>query len=111
VAGPLNRGSLAVALVCDEEAVPTEGEDAHKETRCVHHEELLHRRDPGTDGPPCTARRRLRIPAGAMHSFEAGDNKVRWKVRVEGQTRRPLRLRFRYEFPLAVYPPREEGGR
>jgi hypothetical protein len=107
--GPLRLRSLTVALVCEEEATYRQGTDTRKETRRVHYEEVARQEGLLIDRDfPWEFRHQSRLPAGAMHSFEAGHNKVSWMIRVEGDV--PGRPRLRHDFPLAVYPPRGQGG-
>jgi hypothetical protein len=107
--GPLVLKSLCVTLVCEEEATYTQGTDTRKETRFVYFDEVLRQDHLVIEKDmPFEIRHEFRVPPGAMHSFEAEHNKIRWMVRVEGAV--SLRPTFKHEFPLVVYPPRNRKG-
>jgi hypothetical protein len=95
--GEMRLRSLEVTILCEEEARYRQGTDTRTEARCVHRE------------APGEARHRFRVPPGAMHSFEAANNKVRWLVRLEGRAAGPLGVKFKHDFPLAVHPSSLEG--
>ncbi|HJT77191.1 MAG TPA: hypothetical protein VJ739_08315, partial [Gemmataceae bacterium] len=104
--GAAVRG-LRVALVCDEEAKYQQGTNTRTETQRVLTQDLRGVNDEDLDGGPAAEGRwDFALPAGAMHSFEAGHNQVRWRLLVEG--RLPFWGRFRYKYPVVVYPPRPQ---
>jgi hypothetical protein len=97
----MNR--LWVVCVCEEEATCRAGEGARTEIRRVYEEEILAR--DGFElqpGLPLEARAELRLPGGAMHSFLAAHNQVRWKLMVRGDV--AGWPDFEREFPFVVRP-------
>jgi hypothetical protein len=108
--GPLRLRRLEVTILCEESAdCGRQSEtEANVRKRTTHREELLRQNDLViARGEDCRASRRFTVPPGAMHSFEAANNKVTWLVCVEGQTAGLLGVRFRHEYVLAVLPRRE----
>jgi hypothetical protein len=119
--GPLRLRVLRVTLVCEEAARYRQGTDTRTETRCVYRRVLLHEKEAAA-GPnaPFVGSAEVTIPPGAMHSFQAAHNDVRWEVAVHGE---PAGLpKFDRKFSLVVAPPlvaraadvggalRQEGG-
>jgi hypothetical protein len=85
-AGRLKFRSLCVALVCEEEAAYRQGTNTRAETRQVYRQELLCREDFRIErGRPFESESELTVPEGAMHSFKADHNEIRWKVVVSGE--------------------------
>jgi hypothetical protein len=112
VPGPARLTRLRVAVVCEEEASYTEGTTTRKETRRVHDQELARHEGLVIErGERFSVRGSFHIPHGAMHSFAAGHNQVRWVVRVEGEAQQLFPLKFTHDYPLGVRPPRGPGGR
>jgi hypothetical protein len=109
--GPLRLRKLDVAILCEETAIysPHSESDSGAETRCVHREELLSRTDLRVPrGKTILVSHRFTMPLGAMHSFEATNNKVTWLVRVQGRTAGLLGVNIKQDYRLQVLP-REEG--
>jgi hypothetical protein len=103
---------LRIAVVCEEQASYTQGTTTCKDTRRVYDQELALREDFAIDGgEPLRVSATFRPPPGAMHSFKAEHNEVRWVVRVEGEARRLFALKFTHDYPLPVRPPRGYGGK
>ena len=110
--GQFRARSLSVSLVCDEIATYCEGTDTRTSTEEVYREVLHQQRRfrIETDRPyeqPFT----FTVPSGAMHSFVAPHNEVRWSLEVRGA---PMRWpEFRRRFRLCVYPsdPRVDDSR
>jgi hypothetical protein len=100
--GTMRLDSLELTILCEEEVRFQEESDTHIQTRCVYRQ-MLDDSQPGVS-------HRFQVPTGAMHSFEAPNNKVRWLVRIEGQTAGMFGVKFKNAFPLAVHPPREGGA-
>ncbi len=48
------------------------------------------------------------VPADAMHSLEVPNNKITWKLEVEGG--RPDWPSFRRQYAVVVHPPRPTGA-
>ena len=48
------------------------------------------------------------VPADAMHSLEVPNNKITWKLEVEGG--RPYCQSFRRQYAVVVHPPRPSGA-
>jgi hypothetical protein len=112
-AGQVSLDALRVLLVCEEEAnVPAADAKDHKtrkETRRVREAEVFRReRVRLSPDQPLFADFDLELPAGAMHSFDAVNNKVIWSLRVvaERTGRPPAERAFRF----IVYPPLPVGG-
>jgi hypothetical protein len=112
VPGPARFRRLRIAVVCEEEASYTEGTTRRKETRRVYDQELARQEGLVIErGEPLRVRGSLPVPPGAMHSFKAEHNEVRWVVRVEGEAQRLFALKFTHDYPLPVRPPRGYGGK
>jgi hypothetical protein len=95
--------SLRVACMCEEEATCTDRKHAGTETRRVYEDEILERE--GLElkrNERFEARAELRLPRGAMHSFLAAHNQVRWKLVVRGDVARWPD--FERAFPIVVEP-------
>jgi hypothetical protein len=104
--GRLKVQRFSVVLVCEEEAVYRQGTNTRTEVREVYRQQLLAREgfEVGS-GVPFEAECPLHIPPGAMHSFRANNNQVRWKVVVAAEADGwPPVVRG---FPLVVCPPSE----
>jgi hypothetical protein len=84
-AGRLKINTLAVALVCEEQATYRQGTDARTETRQVYEQELFRREGfQVRHGLPFEGECEFAVPTGIMHSFKAAHNQVNWKVVVKG---------------------------
>jgi hypothetical protein len=101
--GHVAMRSLAVWLVCEEEATFTQGTDIRTEAREVFRQMCFERRDFRIEpGIPFTDTCNIAVPATAMHSFQSAHNLVRWKLVVRGEAETwPL---FERGFPIVVYP-------
>jgi hypothetical protein len=101
--GHVTMKSLAVWLVCEEEATFTQGTDIRTEAREVFRQMCFERRDFRIEPAiPFTETCNIAVPATAMHSFQAAHNLVRWKLVVRGEAETwPL---FERGFPIVVYP-------
>jgi Protein of unknown function (DUF3592) len=101
--GRLKMNSLRVICVCEEEARSRSESSTTTETRRVFEEEIIAEENFEVQKDlPFEARGELRLPAGAMHSFVASHNQVRWKLVVRGDV--AGRPDFEYEYPLIVLP-------
>jgi hypothetical protein len=110
VNGPVTLPRLWIAVVCEESVSYTEGSESEKATRRVHEQELALRENFTIEaGDPFRVRGLVHIPAGAMHSFKAVHNEVRWLVRVEGDAQRFFRLPFTHDYRLEVRPRPDSG--
>jgi hypothetical protein len=101
--GNLTLKSLAVSLICEEEAVFRQGTNARTESREVFRQSLY----AGASavirpGEPLEAECALPIPAEAMHSFRASHNQVQWKLIVGGEI--VGWQGFERSFPVVVRP-------
>jgi hypothetical protein len=106
-AGPLKLWRLDVAILCEESVVWWKGADADSggQKSSSHRELLLHATDLVISmARPFRLLYRFTVPPGAMHSFEAKNNKVQWLVRVEGQTSGLFGVRFKHDYPMIVLP-------
>jgi hypothetical protein len=112
VPGPARYRWLRVAVVCEEHVSYAEGTALRRETRRVHDEPLARHDDLEIERwAPLRVRGRVAVPPGAMHSFKAAHNEVRWLVRVEGEARRTLPLKFTHDYALGVRPAPARGGK
>jgi len=101
--GPLKVNSLAVSLVSTESARYRQGTNAHTDTKMVRREVLfLNEGFQIERGMPFEARTEFSVPTGVMHSFEGGNNKVEWKLLVNGDI--AGWPDFEHEFPVLVLP-------
>jgi hypothetical protein len=84
-AGRLAMNWLEVWLACDEKASFRQGTDTRTETRRVYEDRCFVRSNFEIhQGLPFESRCSIRVPAGAMHSFQANHNEVSWKLVVKG---------------------------
>ena len=84
-AGRLAMKSLELWLACDEKATYRQGTDTRTETRRVFQRRCFVRDNFEIHhGLPFESRCQISVPAGAMHSFQAGHNEVNWKLIVKG---------------------------
>jgi hypothetical protein len=101
--------TLAVSLVCEEEAIFHQGTNLRAETREVRRQPVL-RCENVAAGPitPLERQCTLDAPRDAMHSFQSPHNAVRWKLVVQGEAEGwPP---FERCFPLLLFPaPPEES--
>jgi len=95
--------SLEVLCICEEEAKGGQGENRGTAIRRVFEEAIIAR---GTfdvqPGLPLEVRGELWLPAGAMHSFLALHNQVRWTLVVRGDV--AGWPNFERAFPIIVQP-------
>ena len=106
--GHITMNSLTVDLVCEEEATYRQGTDTRSECMAVFEKEI-YRRDSILiePGMPFEDRCELCLPEGAMHSFQATHNEIRWCVVVTGRVAN--KLHYQRRFPVVVYPTQERG--
>ena len=79
--GNLKLKSLAIWLVCEEEAVFSQGTNARTEVREVVRQPVYSAADAVIrPSEALEAECDLAIPADAMHSFRANHNQVQWKL-------------------------------
>jgi hypothetical protein len=101
--GNLTMQSIAMTLVCEEEAVFRQGTNARTETRQVYESTVLEKEGLIVKpGEPFEEETNLEIPASAMHSFRSLHNELRWKIVVQGVV--VGRYTFRRTFPVVVRP-------
>jgi hypothetical protein len=107
-AGHLLMNSLSVLLVCEERATYRQGTDTRTETRRVYQEPVFAQRDfEIRPAKPFEGQCRLRIPAGAMHSFKSDHNEVGWKLIVRADDARGRD--YERVFPMIVHPAEVRG--
>lgn len=107
-AGRLTFKRLTVSLVCDEEATYRQGTNSHTHMQRVVETELFRREAFAIEHrEPLAERFRFQVPPGAMHSFQADHNGVKWKLCVTGDLQKWPN--FEREFALIVHPPRRGG--
>jgi hypothetical protein len=108
--GLLTMKSLAVDLVCEEQATFRQGTDTRTHTCRVYQKRIFERL--AFDIPQGLAFQqqcRVEIPPEAMHSFRADHNEVQWKFVVRGEAGGwPP---FERSFPIVVYPNPASGRR
>jgi len=94
---------LQLDLVCEEEANYHQGTDIRTELCVVSRTALVHRDDVRVDvGEPFECEAELQVPDHAMHSFQSGHNRVRWKLVVRAEVEGlPAYVQ---SFPVIVYP-------
>ena len=96
--------SLKLSLVGSEEARYTRGTSTYTDRHEFYCDEFLslntlHGQRQGSGS--------FALPADTMHSFHASDNKILWKIRIEGEI--PLAPNLKEEFEIQVSPaPRSE---
>jgi hypothetical protein len=101
--GHITVKSLALWLVCEEEATFRQGTDIRTEVRRVYEEQLWSHEDFRIEPIEAfQATAALPIPATAMHSFQSAHNSVMWKLVVRGEVANwPP---FERGFSIVVYP-------
>jgi hypothetical protein len=106
--GNLTVNHLEISLHCEEHAAYRQGTDLRHDYRTVYHQSLFRREQFQIQpGQPFQADCEFQIPAGAMHSFQADHNEIRWTlVVVADAVGWPP---FRRSFPIMVYPPKHNA--
>jgi len=101
--------SMVVRLVCEEEVKYGTGEDAGTKSSRVRELEV-YRGDglPSVGGLPFETTFEFEVPADAMHSLEVENNKITWRLEMEGGPGDPPR--FHREFAMVVNPPCPPGA-
>lgn len=108
--GRLRLNSLRVMLVCEEVAKFRQGTDTRTETRRVHETELLHQEEFEISPDfPCEVSKTFVVPANAMHSFQATNNEVQWKILVVGNVVRWPN--YERDYAIVVRPSPVQGAR
>ncbi len=102
--GALPLNNFLVRLVCEEKITYRRGTDTYHESNTLLDQPLIE------TGPVTTTLTRpleqhfeLQIPADAMHSFEASNNRIVWRLNVKGEVIRWPD--FNFDFTLCVAPP------
>lgn len=105
---PLAFLSLAVDLICEEEATRGKDSDSSTTERREVYTQSIFPSQPLADakGEVFTHQRRVELPPDVMHSLDAPNNKIIWKLVVSGNTLSGVK--FRRETPLVVHPPKPE---
>jgi hypothetical protein len=99
----IKMNSVRLLCVCEEQATKRDGNDVKTETRRVYEEEVFAREQfELRPNMPFEAKTDLHIPPGAMHSFLAPHNQVRWRLVVRGDV--AGWPNFEREFPIVVHP-------
>ena len=107
-AGRLSVKSLALSLVCEEEATYRQGTDTRTESQKVFAQELFRQENfEIPPGIPFEKESPLRIPAGAMHSFKSAHNRINWTLLVEGDIAGWPALKR--AFPVIIFPNAGDG--
>jgi hypothetical protein len=101
---------MVVRLVCEEQVKYGTGEDTGSESKRVRELEVYHGDGlPSVAGLPVETTFEFEVPADAMHSLELKNNKISWRLEMEGGPGDPPR--FHREFAIVVNPPRSSGAR
>ncbi len=83
--GPLSLSTLSVLFVCEESVHYRQGSDTRTESKMVHCQQLCMVDNLEIEPErPWEHRGLLEIPAGAMHTFLASNNRIQWKIVVHG---------------------------
>jgi hypothetical protein len=99
----LKMNSFTVLCICEEEAKGGQGENRKATTRRVFEEAIIAQVGFEVQADrPFEVRGDLRVPPGAMHSFLAVYNEVRWKLVVRGDV--AGWPNFERAFPIIVQP-------
>ena len=101
--GRLRVRSLAVSLVCEEQAVYRQGTDVRTETVCVARHEVFRSQEIHIQpAAPFEHQGTFVAPSDAMHSFQSRNNSVRWKLHVEVEIEQwPA---FQRSYPVIMHP-------
>jgi hypothetical protein len=84
--GKLTLKHFSVELVCEESVTYRQGTDTRTERCIVHRQTLFERRDfVIPEATPLAEQVVCRLPATAMHSFEAPSNEIQWKIMVRAE--------------------------
>jgi len=103
--GNLHFERLSVVLACDEEATFRQGTNSRTHTQRVVETEVFRREALVLKrNEPFATRMELRVPEGAMHTFQSPHNAVKWKLIVRGDLHNWPD--FERVFSLLVYPGR-----
>jgi hypothetical protein len=95
--------SLALSLVCEEEATFRQGTDVRVEHCRLAELPIFSRAAVKVEsGKPFEQDDDFSVPQAAMHSFQSPHNRVLWYLEVTGQP--AGRARFTRRFPLVIYP-------
>jgi len=102
--------ALRVLLVCEEQVTFSTGQSSPA-TQSKRVRELEVFRDDGLSsfsGVPFEKTVEFEVPADAMHSLEVPNNKITWKLEVEGGL--PYCQSFRRQYAIVVHPARPSGA-
>jgi hypothetical protein len=101
---------LEVVLLCQEEATFSQGTNIQTERKTVYEQRLLRQRgvEVGAN-QPFECELEFQIPDNAMHSFSSANNRVLWKIIVQGSARGWPG--FHQTFPIVVHPAAAPQGR
>ncbi|MCA9262450.1 MAG: hypothetical protein KDA60_01330 [Planctomycetales bacterium] len=102
-AGRTQLRSIALQLICEEEATYRQGTDIRTERRRVI-EQTCFRETDVTLRPrePFEKHIELVLPDDAMHTFQSGSNAIHWRLVVTGRLHRGTY--FERAYPILVYP-------
>jgi hypothetical protein len=101
--GRLRLRSMEMFLVCEEETRYQQGTNTRTESRRVYEECVFHHAQSEVrPGLPLESDCDLEIPDGAMHSFKADHNEIKWKLVVKGNPE--VWPDYERSFPVVVYP-------
>jgi len=103
LSGRLTIKSLAMSLVCEEQATYRQGTDTRTDRRQVFERQLLVQENfEILPGAPYEGQCALEVPPNSMHSFKADHNEVQWKLVVQGVAAKWPN--FNRSFSVVVYP-------
>lgn len=102
--GPMQLHQITAILVCEETVTYTEGTATRHESKRVQWIKIAKGKDVAIRaGEPWEHRGKLTLPANVMHTFASSNNKVEWKLIIEGKVANWPD--FSWEYPLVVRPP------
>ncbi|MEX0939011.1 MAG: DUF3592 domain-containing protein [Pirellulales bacterium] len=101
--GRLRMNSLAILLVCEEEATYRQGTDTRTARQRVFEKQLYRRESfQVRPGMPFEDECELVVPEAAMHSFQSQHNEVKWELLVRGDV--AGWPDYERRFSIVVYP-------
>ncbi len=102
--GRLRLRRLRILLVCEEESIFRQGTDVRTDRHLALEEIVYNGKNVSIDPDAAWEQEfEVKVPQGAMHSFQSPHNAVHWKIVVTGESR-PWPS-FSRSFPVVVHPP------
>ncbi len=102
--GQMQLHQITAMLVCEESVSYTEGTTTRNESKRVHCTLITNAKEVAIrSSEPWEHSGKVTLPANVMHTFASSNNKVEWKVIVEGKVANWPD--FSWEYPVVVRPP------